>query len=115
MAGIEIDEGAPGYKHILIQPRPGGGFTSVTASHQTPYGKVSSAWTLKDAAFELAVEIPANTRATVRLPGAQLASVTEGGRALAAGNGLSAPKQDGTVVTVEAGSGQYRFSYPSAR
>ena len=115
MAGIEIDEGAPGYKHILIQPRPGGGFTSVTASHQTPYGKVSSAWTLKDAAFELAVEIPANTWATVRLPGAQLASVTEGGKPLAAGNGLSAPKQDGTVVTVETGSGQYRFAYPSAR
>ncbi len=115
MAGIEIDEGAPGYKHILIQPRPGGGFTSVTASHQTPYGKVSSAWTLKDGAFELAVEIPANTRATVRLPGAQLASVTEGGKALAAGNGLGAPKQDGTVVAVDVGSGQYRFAYPSAK
>ena len=23
MAGIEIDEAAPGYKHVLIQPRPG--------------------------------------------------------------------------------------------
>ena len=46
MAGIEIDEAAPGYKHVLIQPRPGGGFTSVKASHETPYGKVASAWTL---------------------------------------------------------------------
>ena len=27
MAGIETDESAPGYKHVLIQPRPGGGFT----------------------------------------------------------------------------------------
>ena len=85
------------------------------ASHQTPYGKVSSAWTLKDGAFELAVEIPANTRATVRLPGAQLASVTEGGKPLAAGNGLTAPKQDGTVVAVDVGSGQYRFAYPAAK
>ena len=33
MAGIEIDQAAPGYKHILIQPRPGGGFTRVKASH----------------------------------------------------------------------------------
>jgi alpha-L-rhamnosidase len=62
MAGIEIDPAAPGYKHILIQPQPGGGFTSVKASHQTMYGKVSSAWTLRDSKFELTVEIPANTR-----------------------------------------------------
>jgi len=115
MAGIQIDEGAPGYKHILVEPRPGGGFTSVKASHQTPYGKVSSAWTLKDGTFELAVEIPVNTRATVRLPGAQLASVTEGGRPLAVGNGVTAQKQDGGVVALEVGSGQYRFVYPSAK
>jgi alpha-L-rhamnosidase len=115
MAGIDIDESAPGYKHILIQPRPGGGFTSVKASHQTPYGKVSSAWALKDGRFELVVEIPANTRATVRLPGASLASVTEGGKPLAAADGLGAPKQDGTVVAVDVGSGQYRFAYPPAK
>ena len=36
MAGIEIDPAAPGYKHILIQPQPGGGFTSASASHVTP-------------------------------------------------------------------------------
>jgi alpha-L-rhamnosidase len=115
MAGLEIDESAPGYKHILVQPQPGGGFTSAKASHETMYGHASSAWTLKDGAFELAVEIPANTRATVRLPGAQLASVTEGGRTLAAGNGITAQKQDGSVVAVEIGSGQYRFAYPWAK
>jgi alpha-L-rhamnosidase len=53
MAGIDVDEAAPGYKHILIQPRPGGGFTSVKASHETPYGKVASAWTIADGRFEL--------------------------------------------------------------
>src|SRR6185503_16054030 len=83
MAGIEVDPAAPGYKHILIQPQPGGGFTNVKASHQTPYGKVSSAWTIRDGKFELAVEVPANTRATIRLPKAQLANVTESGQRLA--------------------------------
>lgn len=111
MAGIEIDEAAPGYKHILIQPQPGGGFSSVKASHQTMYGKVSSAWKLQGGSFELAVEIPANTRATVRLPKAQLASVTESGRALAKGDGITAYQQDGEVVVVEIGSGQYHFAY----
>jgi alpha-L-rhamnosidase len=111
MAGIEIDPAAPGYKHILIQPQPGGGFTSVKASHQTMYGKVSSAWVLKDGKFELAVEIPANTRATARLPKAKLAGVAEGRTPLASAGGVRGARQDGDAVVVEIGSGQYRFAY----
>jgi alpha-L-rhamnosidase len=115
MAGIEIDEAAPAYKHTLIQPRPGGAFTSVRASHETMYGKVTSAWTSKDGVFDLAVTVPANTRATVRLPGAELARVTESGKALAVGNGIAARSQDGDAVVVEIGSGEYRFTYPTSR
>ncbi len=115
MAGIEIDPAAPGYKHFLIQPQPGGGFTTVKASHQTMYGNVSSAWTLKDGRFELAVEAPANTRATVRLPKAQLTVVTESGNPLAHGNGVSNMRQDGDTVVVEIGSGQYRFAYQMSK
>jgi alpha-L-rhamnosidase len=111
MAGIDLDEKAPGYKHVVIHPRPGGGFTSVKAHHDTMYGRVASGWTLADGRFELAVEVPANTRATVTLPHAVLSGVTEGGAALAAGNGMAAPRQDGDAVVVEVGSGQYRFAY----
>ena len=115
MAGIEIDPAAPGYKHTFIQPRPGGGFTRVSASHLTPYGRVGSAWKIDDTAFELAVEIPANTTATIRLPGARLADVTEGGRVLVIGEGITATRQDGGDVVVEASSGSYRFVYPLAK
>ncbi len=109
MAGIEIDEAAPGYKHILIQPQPGGQFTSVKASHNTMYGTVSSGWTLSDDKFELVVEIPANTRATIRLPRAQLANVTESGQALTNRPGISNARQEGESVAVEIGSGRYLF------
>jgi alpha-L-rhamnosidase len=115
MAGLDLDEAAPGYAHILIQPRPGGGITSVSASHETPYGKVASAWTRADGRFELQVEVPPNTKATVRLPKAQLASVTEGGSPLGDGNGLGGRRQDGEDAVVEVGSGRYRFSYLEAR
>ena len=114
MAGIELDPAEPGYKHVLIQPQPGGGFTSVKASHTSPYGSVSSAWTLANGTFELAVTVPPNTHATVRLPGAAIASVTEGGTAIGSGNGITASRQDGSAVVVEVGSGQYRFAYPMA-
>jgi len=114
MAGIELDPAAPGYKHVLVQPRPGGGFTSVKASHASPYGTVASAWTWTNGTFELIVTVPPNTHATVRLPGATAASVTEGGKALGTGDGITASSQDGSAVIVETGSGVYRFAYPMA-
>jgi alpha-L-rhamnosidase len=113
MAGIEIDESAPAYKHVLIQPQPGGGFTWVKASHDTLYGKVSSAWKLEKGGFELVVEIPANTRATVRLPGADLGTVLESGKALPQADGIGSSRQDGDSVVLEIGSGRYRFDYPA--
>jgi alpha-L-rhamnosidase len=113
MAGLETDEAAPGYKHVLVQPRPGGGFTRVRASHQTPYGRVSSAWTLEGGRLQLAVEVPANTRATVRLPGPKLPDVTESGRPVAGASGVTGQKQDGDAVVVEVGSGRYAFAYPA--
>ena len=110
VAGIDIDPQAVGYKHILIQPQPGGGLTSVTASHLTPYGKVSSSWQVAGGTFSLAVDIPSNTTATVRLPHAQLAQVLESGQPVRSANGISAARQDGESVVLEAGSGNYRFT-----
>ncbi len=114
MAGIEVDPQAPGYKHVLIQPVPGGGFSHVKASHETMYGLVSSAWQRRDNRFELAIMLPANTHATVRLPKAHLADVMESGQALSSAKGIVSAGQDGTAVVVDTGSGQYRFSYAMA-
>jgi len=107
VAGLDIDPAAPGYKHILIQPQPGGGLTHAKASHATMYGQVSSDWQIKDGQFTLSVEIPANTRGTVRLPKAPVGKVTEGGKPL-----TDAGIQDGGDVVVEIGSGKYVFVYP---
>ncbi len=70
---------------------------------------------LQDGKFDLNVEVPANTRATVRLPKAQLAGVTESGQALANGNGITGSRQDGDFVVVDVGSGAYRFTYTSGK
>src|SRR4029079_770211 len=76
MGGIELDRAEQGYKQVLVQPRPGGGCTSVKASHASPYGAVAAAWTLSNGTFELVVTVPPNTHATVRLPDATVGSVT---------------------------------------
>jgi alpha-L-rhamnosidase len=111
MAGLDIGPDAPGYRHALIAPRPGGRFTSAKAAHQTMYGRLSSAWTQRDGGFELAIEVPPNTTASVRLPAAKTAAVTEGGNPLAAGNGVGGIRQEDGAVLVEVGSGAYRFRW----
>ena len=113
MAGIEVDPADPAYKHVLIQPQPGGGFTRVDARFESIHGKVASAWTITNGVFDLAVEIPANCRATVRLPKAgSAAKVTESGKPLTQGNGIKTIRSEDDAVVVEIGSGQYRFGYP---
>jgi alpha-L-rhamnosidase len=75
------------------------------------YGMTASAWELANGQFRLDVTVPPNAHATVRLPGATLAQVTESGRALDAADGVTRAFQDGDVVIVEVGSGQYRLVY----
>jgi alpha-L-rhamnosidase len=112
MAGINIDPSAPGYKHALIEPLPGGGFTRVRASLETQYGRLGSAWELSDGMFALAVEVPPNAHATVRLPRAAGTRVHEGGDSLAAASGIVSHRPDGDSELVEIDSGKYYFTYP---
>lgn len=109
IAGIEIDPQQPGYKHALIQPHPGGGLTSAKASVHSMYGKVASSWEVKAGTMTVQVEIPANTTASVRLPGARLEDVSEGRKG--SSGVISAAKQMEDAVVVDVGSGTYEFVY----
>jgi alpha-L-rhamnosidase len=68
VAGIEIDPLAPGYKHIILRPQPGGALTGAIGKLRTLYGEVVSDWKLQQGRFEWTVVIPPNTKATVHLP-----------------------------------------------
>jgi alpha-L-rhamnosidase len=59
----------PGYKSILINPRPGGSITSADTHTVTPYGRASVSWKLKGDDLLVSFEIPPNTKAVVRLGG----------------------------------------------
>ncbi len=113
VAGLEIDEEAPGYKHALVQPHPGGGLSGARATLETMYGTLGSAWELDQDGFRLEVTVPANTWATVRLPDAVLAQVTESGQPLVGRDGVRCAAQEGDAVVVDVGSGHYRFAYPA--
>ena len=110
VAGIDLDPAQPGYKHVMIRPQPGGGLTRASASLQSMHGEIASAWTLEGKMFSLAITVPPNTRATVRLPGVGADSVKEGGQAVASANGVKSVRTDGNDVVVEVGSGKYAFT-----
>jgi alpha-L-rhamnosidase len=109
VAGIELDEGHPGYKHILIQPQPGGGLTFANASVDSMYGRVASGWKITDDKFTLNIQVPPNTTATVRLPKARLTQVTESQKPLRSRADIFSARQVGDAVLVQVGSGQYVF------
>jgi len=111
VAGIRIDEEQPGYRHILIQPRPGGDLTHASATTHSMYGEVSSSWKIKDNQFILEINIPANSYATATLPRAKLEGIKESGKALADADGVRTYRQADADVVVEVGSGHYQFIY----
>lgn len=109
VAGLDAAE--PGYRRILIHPRPGGGLTNAGASYESVYGTIRSEWAVGDGCMRLDVIVPANTRAVVRLPGAAVDQVTEGGVPLAEAAGVRHPVQVEADTQVEIGSGTYHFEY----
>ena len=111
VAGIQIDENAPGYKHFMLAPHPGGGLTNANATFKSIHGEIKSAWTIDGGNMVYEVKIPANTTATVTLPSAQLDKVTVNSASLK-DDKLMAAQQSGKTVSLKLGSGEYKFSYP---
>ncbi len=105
VAGLEIDEASPAYRHSIIAPRIGGNLTWVRGSFRSIYGEVSSAWKVDTGTGKsivtLTVSIPANTSSSIRLLD---------GAVLVDGDGLDFARQ-GEMLEAETGSGTYCIRY----
>ncbi|OXS53885.1 alpha-L-rhamnosidase [Cohnella sp. CIP 111063] len=86
MAGIDADPDEPGFKRVVIRPRPGGGLSRVKASFESLYGLIEVEWTLSAEEFRLRLVVPVNASATVELPG-RLLSVESASAAVVAEEG----------------------------
>lgn len=78
IAGIGLDPASPAFKHIVIRPQPVGGLTWAKATHESPYGQISSSWRVDGKGFHLEIVIPPNTTATVWVPGSGKTEVGSG-------------------------------------
>ena len=88
VAGLAPAE--PGYRRILVVPRPGGGLTHASAAHETPYGRAEVSWVRIDGRLEVEVVVPVGAGAIVRLP-------------------------DPAWTEAEVGPGRHRFACPYRR
>ncbi|GAA2892599.1 glycoside hydrolase family 78 protein [Pseudonocardia halophobica] len=72
VAGIRLPEDpgpeAAGYRRFVVAPQPGGGLTWADATHDSPNGRIRSAWRRDADGLLVDVEVPPGTRAEIRLP-----------------------------------------------
>ncbi|MEO8616856.1 MAG: family 78 glycoside hydrolase catalytic domain [Luteolibacter sp.] len=118
----------PGYARIQLKPGMPNGLTSVTASSDSVRGLIGSAWKIEGDTVTWDVKVPVNSTARICVPARGIApaelTIQEGSSPIFAKGaptgsvpGLAYDKieksDSGTFVVWNAGSGNYRFTWPS--
>ena len=67
--GIQPLKEFPGFTHFMLKPLPGGTLTWAEGSYHSISGNIETKWKKENKTFEYTISIPANTSATVYLPG----------------------------------------------
>jgi alpha-L-rhamnosidase len=66
VAGLQIME--PGYRRFRVSPQPGGGITSASTHHDSPFGRIEVTWQIDGDRAELRLTVPDGTSAQLDLP-----------------------------------------------
>jgi len=131
LAGIRTGD-RPLTEHVTVAPALVDDLEWVEASVETRNGELAVAWERTGAGgedggsgagdeYDLSVTVPWNGSATVELPDAARASVTESGSTLSAdgdapeddasnGDGVRSVERDGDALVVTVGAGSYEFA-----
>ena len=101
IAGIEIDEKSPGYKHVIFYPRPGGNLTKAGGQYESAYGTVGCEWQLEKDLLTVTCSVPVNTTAELRMDHVEC---------VVSSGDVKYVITDGTY-TAETGSGHYTWKF----
>lgn len=115
LAGIGPDEAVPGFKNVIIRPNVIGDLTWVKGQYETVRGPVVTHWTRENDMVVLECTIPANCTATVYVPTADAAEVTEGGIPAARAAHVKHLRDENGAAVYAISSGTYRFAAPHTR
>jgi alpha-L-rhamnosidase len=108
LAGIAPDPAQPGFRHIVMRPHLIAGLDYVKAGFRSPCGMIRSEWRNDEKTFDWRITIPANTTATVYVPGN--AELSESGKPVRDAQGVKLLRNQSGGAVLEIGSGEYHFS-----
>lgn len=109
LAGIRPDPASPGFQSYLIKPVIPAGLDFAEGVAESPYGVIRSRWERDAVSVKLQVAVPPNSQATVYIPAAKAADVTEGGHPIGSVDGVALLRVEAGHAVLRVESGQYRF------
>jgi alpha-L-rhamnosidase len=104
-----IRAGEPGFKKVILQPRPGGGLTYARGEYKSMHGMIKSHWRMNGDALDWEISLPPNVTAEAFIPTGIGSSITESDSPLEQAPGIKFIRQTSDVVVVELQSGEYQF------
>jgi len=93
VAGLAPDITSPGYRRVIVAPRPNQSITSCSASIEAPQGLVSIAWRVEGGSFTADIDLPYGTTGLLDPPAGPMSVVLVDGRQ------LEESAKDPTVLT----------------
>jgi len=109
LAGIKPDESEPGMRHFYVEPKPIPDLKYCKASYNTLYGKIVSDWKIdENGSFNLIIEVPVNTSATVILPEWGNGIVSESATPIGKAKNIVVSENNPNQVKIS--SGNYKFT-----
>ncbi len=109
LAGMKADPKLPGYKHIIFKPQPISTMDFVKYSYKTSYGDAAIHWQNKPDAFQMNIEVPVGSRASVYLPASPNSQITESGVDIESLKEVTYLESKDGYQVFEVGSGVYEF------
>ena len=110
LGGIQVDENAPGFRNIIIKPIMPAGLAWVKSSTRTVRGLVRSEWTKNQQNYNLKVQVPVGSSATVYVLARSADQVTEGGSPINKVKNLTFLRMEDNYAVFQIGSGTYSFA-----
>jgi len=112
LAGIRIDQQAPGFKHFIVRPMPAEGVQSAEMNYLSVHGLIDNEWRIEDQTVYLKITAPANTTATVYIPCEDASAIMENGEKANDAEGVTFVKTEKGSSIFMIGSGAYSFQAP---
>jgi len=103
LAGIKCAPESVAYKKLIMAPVFPEGLNAVSASYESVYGEIKSAWKKENGTFSWDITIPGNTSAVVRIP--KEFRIKQSNQ-----SGIRRVNDTASYTEIEIGSGSYHFN-----